>query len=243
MRRKWLRLGFYVLVVSLLLLTLSACDEPSPPLSADYMETVEADVAQRQATSAAGTAEVATAIAGVETYEAGAAAEAEVTANAEATANAEGVSVGVCRTPGAWCVVKGQFDELVGYEADSNEVNIFFPADGGAVSGDFHFSWMYEASDDKGYLCRALIGSVGTLSGDFDPESAKLEGTVYDFRSTLDVLECSGGIEVEAYPPTTRWSATYDWSTGGIEGEVVFPDEAVPFRGTTVSEEPSNPAD
>lgn len=240
MRRKWLRLGFYVLAISLLFLTLSACDKPSIPVPADKLPpraraTQTAEAARRQATSAAATAEVATTIAEVETYEAGATAEAEATANAEAVSN------GVGCTPGARCVVKAQFDVVVGYEPDSNEVNISFPADGGAVSGDLHFSFIYEASTDD-WFCRARIGSVGTLSGDVDPDSAKLEGTVYDFRSTLEVLEGCEEFEVEALPPTSRWSATYDWSTGVIEGEVVYPDGPTPFHGTTVSEEPSNAA-
>jgi hypothetical protein len=250
MRRKWL---CFAAGVSLVLMCLTSCRgsindeiraqeqatrhaatrraEREGPLWAEVEATTTA------AAEAAATSEVATAIAGVETYEAGA------TAEAEATANAEAVSSGVCRTPGAWCVVEGGFDEVVGYVADSNEVNISFPVDGGPVSGDFRFSWTYEASDQDGYLCRARIGSVGTLSGDFDPDIAKLEGTVYDFRSTMEVLEGCEEIEVEAYPPTTQWSATYDWSTGGIEGEVVFPDGPTPFHGATVAEEPSNPVD
>ncbi len=239
MLRKWLRLGFYVLAISLLFLTPSSCGPPQEmdrDLETEFRATITAE-ARGTATTAAETAEVATAIAGVETYEAGA------TAEAEATANAEAVSIGVCRGPGTWCVVEGKLDMPVGYVPYSNEVNVSFPVDGGSVSGDFVFSWTYEASDDDGYFCRARIGSVGTLSGDFDPNSAELQGTVYDFRSTLEVLECSGGIEVEAFPPTTRWSATYDWTTGALDGEVVYPDEAVPFHGITVSEEPANPAD
>ncbi len=156
----------------------------------------------------------------------------------------EPISSGVCSTPGAWCVVEGEFgtDNVGSYTVDSDEVNIAFPVDGGPVSGNFHFSYIYVGQTDD-WFCRARIGFVGTLSGHFYPDSAKLEGPVHDFAVTYEKLEGCETMEVEAYPPTSRWSATYDLTTGVFEGELVLPDGVMPFQSITVSEEPSNPLD
>jgi hypothetical protein len=239
MTRKWLRFGFYVLAISLLFLTLSSCavmrrvpwGSPGEEFAAE--ETVEA---QHLATEAAATVEAATAIAGVETYEAGA------TAEAEATANAEAVSIGVCRTPGAWCVVEGEFDVVVPYSLHSNKVNISFPVDGGPVSGDLVLAYVYDASDREGNVCRAAIGFDATLSGYFDPEDARLEGSVDDVANTREDLEGCEEFEFDAWALSSWW-ATYDSATGILTGEVVSAEGVMPFDGTTVSEEPSNPAD
>ena len=238
MRRKWLLFGYYLLAISLLSMTLSSCDNIRGATEAETAAT-ETREARRLATRVAATKEAATMIAEVETY------EARETSAAEATAAAEAVSIGVCGTPGACRVVEGEFDVVVGYIADSNEVNISFPVDGGPVSGDLHFSYIYEArdsSDSKGYVCRARIGFFATLSGHFDPENAKLEGPVDDFTHILEVLEGCEEIEVDDWAAISWW-ATYDLTTGILKGEVVYPDDVAPFHGTTVSEEPSKPLD
>jgi hypothetical protein len=87
MMRKLLILGFYVLTISLLLLTLDSCvsePAPLPPYATrEAMHTA----------AAAETSEVATAIVEVETYEAGATAEAQATEAAEEAASTEAALV------------------------------------------------------------------------------------------------------------------------------------------------------
>jgi hypothetical protein len=87
MTRKLLILGFYVLAMWLLLLTLDSCvSEPAPLPSYATREAMHT-------AAAAETSEVATAIVEVETYEAGATAEAQATEAAEEAASTEAALV------------------------------------------------------------------------------------------------------------------------------------------------------
>ena len=155
----------------------------------------------------------------------------------------EPISSGVCSTPGAWCVVESRFDLPEIPEIPRNEVKIAFPVDGGPVSGEFYAAFIIGV-----YLfdevCVERFDYIGTLSGHFDPESGRLEGTVDDWSIISEVLEgCEDSESEFGEPGAVSWWATYDWATGELEGEWVDPaeEEVTLLRGISVSEEPSNP--
>jgi hypothetical protein len=126
-------------------------------------------------------------------------------------------------------------------------VKIAFPVDGGPVSGSFHLAFLSEYRGDDG-VCVYRYDYFGTLSGQFDPESGKLEGPVDDYTRSIEVLE---GCEKTRFeqpedPGAISWWATYDWTTGALEGELVHPPELegdLRFRDYSVSEEASDPLD
>jgi hypothetical protein len=212
------------------------------------IETQEAEATQRAATviveAATATHEAATAIAGIATYEARATSEAAATGETQET-----ISSGGCSTPGAWCVVEGRSDDwgrgFGSWVVDRNEVKIAFPVDGGPVSGNFHFAFLSEYRGDDG-VCVYRYDYFATLSGQFDPESGRLEGPVDDYTRSIEKLEgCPNTtFDQPEDPGAISWWATYDL-TAGLEGEFVHMDAEydMRFRGHSVSEQPSNPLD
>lgn len=166
---------------------------------------------------------------------------------AECTRVEAPISSGVCSTPGAWCVVEGRFDlpEIPGIPIPRNEVKIAFPVDGGPVSGNFYLALIVDETFG-GEVCIERWDYFGTLSGHFDPESGRLEGLRDDWSLSSEVLEGCEDSEGEFDDPgAISWWATYDWTTGELEGEWVDPaeEEVTLLRGISVSEEPSNPLD
>jgi hypothetical protein len=237
---KSLTIGVCAAVLWLLLLTLSSCYfvggvDPEDPHFAE---------------EAAATREAATAIAGAATYEAmseAEAAEAAATVAARATIEAEAaatwaaqateqpVPIGACTTPGASCLVEGKFMLELYYPEDSifeNWVDIVFPVDGGAVSGDYRFSHREDMSGAD-WTCVYRFDYPGTLSGNYDPASGHMEGAVHGGKGTWTVLEGCEDIESLDIGTVVSWSAWYDAVTGHVAGQMA--DEGgegvFPFEG------------
>ena len=224
-----------IVCLSLLLLTLISCN-----LGKSLGELVE-DVAARgtgltsseeRATDVAEDAwreEEATLIAEVATH------EAKATGTAEAEEAEEPAPIEECSAPGAWCVVEARFDFGAAYPEGSferNEVNISFPVDGGAVSGNFHLERRVEHVWEDGE-CVELHKYHGTLSGHFDPVSRKLEGAVHDSSPSWEELEGCEDFETESIGgDATSWWATYNPTTGELQGIVKWEtdDEEWPFH-------------
>jgi hypothetical protein len=172
---KSLTIGVCAAVLWLLLLTLSSCDfiagvDPEDPFFAEEAEatheaaTAIAEVATYEAMSEAEATQAAATVAARATI------EAEAAATWAAQATEQPVPGGACTTAGASCLFQGKFMLELYYPEDSileNWVDIVFPVDGGAVSGDCRFSLRVGESGAEG--CLMLHEYAGTLSGNYDP--------------------------------------------------------------------------
>jgi hypothetical protein len=237
-------------VLSLLLLILSSCNG-----TLDTLDLSQERVATDRAEEVLATHEAATAIAGIATYEARATSEAEATAaaatvaaQATATAAAQAtdrpVPSGVCTTAGASCLVEGEFELELYYPENSileNRVNIVFPVDGGAVSGDYLFSVRVgESGSDP--PCVHRYDYPGTLSGNYDPASGDLDGAVHGGKGTWRVLEGCEDITIEDIGTFVSWWARYDAVTGHVVGGMAAvslegEEGLFPFEGYARSEQ------
>lgn len=242
-------------VLSLLLLTITSCDikEQYDGYFGDYEDEAMSEQELRWlrthvAATAAWPDEEATLIAEVATYEAKATGTAEAeaitasneeqlvdelvseeaAASVEQQAAEEPAPVEGCDAPGEQCVLEARFDFGVTFEEydwQRNEVNISFPADGGDVTGNFHFERMMEARWEDRY-CLEVHRYHGTLSGHYDPVSRKLKGPVHGPSTSWEELEGCEYHETESIGgDATSWYATYDPITGELQGIVEWETE------------------
>jgi hypothetical protein len=248
---KSLAIRVCAVALSLVLLTVSSCDDTIGGGSQPGL------VATQRAAREAATHEAAMAIEGIATYEARATREAEATeaaatvaAEATATAAAQAtdrpVPSGVCTTPGASCLVEGEFELELYYPENSileNRVNIVFPVDGGAVSGDYLFSVRVDLTGVLGAeTCIERHDYPGTLSGNYDPATGDLDGSVHGGKGRWTVLEGCEDSTTDDIGTLVSWWARYDAGTGHVVGgmaplDLEGEDWLFPFEGYARSEQ------
>jgi hypothetical protein len=208
MTRKWLRLGFYVLAISLLLLTLDSCayvPAPSVPYGTEEaLRTAEA----------AATSEIATAIVEVETYEARRTAEAPPTAATPEAASAEPAL--------ALEDVAIQVLSCAPYERFGTPVPDEF-----VCSYDVTFSLEYVTAGHSGYLV-CFVADGG--ESDTNPVSEG-SGASEVMVSIEDIIVRGGGETKHAAFCQLRDAGSDEWLAEAFHGESAHDDSlAMPVR-------------